>query len=243
MRCAVSILLVIVLVTGPLASRGLAETPEKASALSEVIGRSSKLAFLMSLVVPGLGELYYGAEKRGIAFLAVEAGSWTTYASWLHRGRTIERGFRAFADQHWSESSYRAWDTNTPQSFYIRTEHLPTKQEDTQQYYELIGKYDQFVFGWDDGKDAQGKLVGTDYSIHPSKVISANRLYYEGERNRSNRYLKRATGILGLVVVNHLASAVDASIHARGQHARLWVDADVIGSTEPVPAMLLNVRF
>ena len=210
------------------------------------MGRSSKLAFLMSLIVPGLGELYYGAEKRGIAFLAVEAGSWATYASWLHKGRTIERDFRAFADGpngHWSESRYRAWDANTPQSFYIRTEHLPTKQQDTQQYYELIGKYDQFVFGWDDGKDAQGKSVGTDYSIHPSKVTSANRLSYEIERNRSNRYLKRATGILGLVLVNHIASAVDASVHARGQKVRLWVDADVIGSTEPVPAMLLKVRF
>lgn len=243
MRCAISILLTVVLAAGSPAPAyaGVAEVPEKTTASPGEVGRSSKLAFLMSLVVPGLGEFFYGAEKRGAAFLAVEAGTWVTYASWSGKGRSIERDFRAFADLHWSEGRYQAWDANTPQSFYIRTERLPTKKEDIQQYYELIGKYDQFVFGWDDGKDAQGRLAGTDYTIHPSKVTSANRLGYEVERNRSNRYFKRASRILGLVVVNHLASAVDASIHARGQNARLWVDAGLVG--REVPAMMLNVRF
>lgn len=246
MKRTLCILLGVSLLTGPTASAARAESPEKEPGLSTVATRSSKLAFLMSLVVPGLGEFYYGARKRAIVFLAVEAGSWTTYSSWLHKGRSIERDFRSYADVHWSEKKYqdwKRWDDTTSPLFYIQTENLPSKAADTQQYYELIGKYDQFVFGWDDGKDAQGRLVGTDYSVHPSKVTSANRLGYEGERNRSNRYLKRATGILGLVVVNHLVSAVDASIHARGRNARLWVGADVIGASEPVPAVRVNLDF
>jgi hypothetical protein len=241
MKYIIVIPLVIGLATGPLSSRAAAEEGEPAGK----VGRSSKLAFLMSLIVPGLGELYYGAEKRGIAFMAAEAGMWVTYASWNNRGSSIERDFRSFADLHWSEARYQNWDRNTPESFYMRTERLPSKQMDIQQYYELIGKYDQFVFGWDDGKDAQGRPVGTDYSIHPRNVTSANRLSYEVERNRSNRYFKRSSRILGLVVVNHLVSAIDASVHARDAKVRLWVDADMIedAASNPVPTMRLNVRF
>ncbi len=239
MRRAAAVLLAITVGVGPLSSRAEAEE----GAQPGKIGRSSKLAFLMSLVVPGLGELYYGAEKRGMAFLAAEAGLWVTYASWYNRGRSIERDFRGFADQHWSEARYQNWDRNTPESFYMRTERLPSRQTDIQQYYELIGKYDQFVFGWDDGRDAQGRPVGTDYSIHPRNVTSPNRLAYEVERNRSNRYFKRSSRILGLVVVNHLVSAIDASVHARGREARFWVDADLIGLPDPAPAMRLNMRF
>jgi len=243
MRRAFVILLALVVTLAP--SRARAEAGEEKEALSGEAGRSSKIAFLMSLILPGLGEFYYGAEKRGAAFLAVEAGTWIAYASWYNRGRSIERDFRRFADLHWSEAAYRRWDQNTPESFYMRTERLPSKQEDIQQYYELIGKYNQFVFGWDDGRDAQGRPVGTNYSIHPGNVTSANRLGYEGERNRSNRYFKRSSRILGVVVVNHLVSAIDASVHARSRNARLWVDADVIGGLvpAPIPAMRINVKF
>ena len=241
MRRAVAVLLAIAVGMGPFASRARAE--EEGSPQPGEAGRSSKLAFLMSLIVPGLGEFYYGAEKRGAVFLAVEAGTWVAYASWYNRGCSIERDFRRFADLHWSEEGYRRWDQNTPESFYMRTERLPSKQEDIQQYYELIGKYDQFVFGWDDGRDPQGRPAGTDYSIHPRNVTSPNRLAYEIDRDRSNRYFKRSSRILGVVVVNHLVSAIDASVHARGRKARLWVDADVIEAPDPAPALRIKVRF
>ena len=36
-------------------------------------GKSSKRAFLLSALVPGLGEWYAGSKKRGLAFLGAEA--------------------------------------------------------------------------------------------------------------------------------------------------------------------------
>jgi hypothetical protein len=74
-----------------------------------------------------------------------------------------------FADQHWMEDDYRIWlhdslgiepdangeisdtsaywDPDENQWTYL-PHHLPDKKTD--QYYEVIGKYEQFKFGWDD---------------------------------------------------------------------------------------------
>jgi hypothetical protein len=69
-----------------------------------------------------------------------------------------------FADQHWIEDDYRDWlrdsllitSGSDLDSFWNKEEqgwdwlsHHPPDKKD-QQYYEMIGKYDQFMFGWDD---------------------------------------------------------------------------------------------
>ena len=73
-----------------------------------------------------------------------------------------------FADEHWSEEEYKYWlwdsvynreidyaivsdtfpykDAQGGKTYF--SHHLPDKKTD--QYYEMIGKYDQFRFGWDD---------------------------------------------------------------------------------------------
>jgi hypothetical protein len=72
-----------------------------------------------------------------------------------------------FADQHWIEDNYRAWlqdslgitSGSDQDSFWNKekqrwdwlSHHLPDKKD--QQYYEMIGKYDQFKYGWDDFPD------------------------------------------------------------------------------------------
>jgi hypothetical protein len=68
-----------------------------------------------------------------------------------------------------------------------------------QQYYELIGKYNQYSYGWDD------KTAG-DY-WNPS----SNFLYYAGERGKANDYYNTADTILNLIIINHVLSAIDAA--------------------------------
>ena len=43
--------------------------PEPAPRAESRKGKSSKRAFLLSALVPGLGEWYAGSKKRGLAFL------------------------------------------------------------------------------------------------------------------------------------------------------------------------------
>lgn len=185
--------------------------------------KSPKTAFFLSLVMPGLGELYAGAKWRAAGFMTAEALTWTAYFSWRSKGSDLRTKFRAFAEQHWRESQYRAWQTYNyaqPQSQqYYETENLPPVTQDAQQHYELIGKYDQFVFGWDD--------VTVPFTTDLASVQSPLRENYETQRNRSNKYLKRAGVVIGLAVFDRIVSAIHASAYAHGHQAneqRLWID-------------------
>ena len=216
--------------------------------------KSPRVAFLMSLAVPGLGEIYTGATKRAIAFMAVEALTWINYARWRSKGNDLKADFRRFADQYWDEVRYREWqEYNRSQgSPFKENETLPCKESDpgaggcvkvdTQQYYEMIGKYDQFVFGWDDTRDE-------DFSTFNPNVRSPNREDYEDQRTESNKFLKRASIIIGLAVLNRVVSAFDASVHARslsegGSSRRFEVAFGAMdGVGRPAPSVTVKTRF
>lgn len=179
--------------------------------------KSPKLAFAMSLVVPGLGELYAGEPKRAAVFLGIEAFTWFNYLRWRSRGNDLKAEFRAYADSNWDENRYREWQeyNQSRGSPYIETETLPCKHAqdgchnvDTQQYYEMIGKYDQFVFGWKD-------VRGVGFETKNGEVVSSQRIDYENRRNDSNKLLKRASVIIGLTVVNRMASSIHAALRTR----------------------------
>lgn len=190
--------------------------------------KSPKTAFFLSLLVPGLGELYAGAKMRAVGFMGAEALIWTAYVSWQGKGNDIKAEFRGYADLHWQEARYSAWrDWNKIQPEpYHETHALPSKSGDTQQYYELIGKYHQFVYGWDD--------VTADFSTDNKNVPSSRRQDYETRRNDSNKYLKRASVVTGLAVLNHIASAIHASAYTRTLQKQtepsLWIDITPVDS-------------
>ena len=230
--------------------------PEPAPRTQERKGKSSKRAFLLSALVPGLGEWYAGSKKRGLAFLGAEAALVGLWAAWKGKGKDLEEEFRAVADEHWDPEEYIAWRESTisnsssthhalPCSSEVRDVYIPARrkwkdQQQTsglgsaafggcassqiQQYYELIGKYDQFVAGWDDLK-----RVRSDGSIGnaaaPTEVDSVEnfhseeRLRYEDDRDESNRFLKRASTVTGVILINHVISAIDAARVARARAA------------------------
>lgn len=243
-----------------------AATGDEAVSGDQSIGPSARRAFLFSALVPGTGQYYAGSKKKAVVFLGVEVAAASMYFVWTGKGNDLEDDFRAVADAHWSAENYLAWRSTTKairnNSF---THAMPCSTEvvngefgkcggnEKQQYYELLGKYDQFVAGWDDLTFAQtGNLVQhyTDIDSVES-VISDLRLDYEEQRDDSNRYLKRATNLSGLILINHALSAIDAARTAR-QRAR-GVDQAAIdrrtrfvftlhpGSNGEVP-MLLAVR-
>jgi hypothetical protein len=88
------------------------------------------------------------------------------------------------------------------------THELP--QFGQQQYYELIGKYDQFKYGWDTyPQDASGIPVSDngDYlGMVPQQMLN-----YADDRGEANRFYYAATTFLTIVVANHVLSAIDAA--------------------------------
>ena len=186
--------------------------------------KSPKQAFIRSLLIPGWGEFYSGAKYRAAGFLGAEALTWLAWANWRSKGADLRAEFRLYADQYWSLARYESWraynaDQPTPAQ-YFETETLPTKAEDIQQYYELVGKYKQFIYGWED-------LSGEPLSVNNLSIESNLQEQYETMRNESNKNLKRASVIIGLTVVNRIISAVHASAYTRqlstAETRRVWV--------------------
>ena len=190
--------------------------------------KSPQRSLLYSALIPGAGEFYAGAKKRAALFFGLEAIGWGMYFRMTGKGNDIEKEFRATANEHWDVDRYALWAGGSsrsnpfihhalPCSTYAGTGSLSDCPDvEKQQYYELIGKYDQFVAGWKDIHDSTGTIpLGVGDISDPGVVTSQERLDYEIKRDDSNRYLKRATNIAGLILVNHVFSAIDAARAAR----------------------------
>ena len=215
-------------------------------------GKSSRRAFLLSALVPGLGEWYAGSKKRGLAFFGAEVALVGLWAAWKGKGKDLEEEFRAVADEHWDPEEYIAWRESTisnsssthhalPCSSEVRDVYIPARREwkdqqqtgglgsaafggcassQIQQYYELIGKYDQFVVGWDDiVRRSTDNAVGWTEVDSVENFHSERRLRYEDDRDESNRFLKRASTVTGVILINHVISAIDAARVARARAA------------------------
>lgn len=224
----------------PMAGSSLANAEEDLTSLGETVRQKGSFgggekspgrALLLSAILPGAGEFYAGSKKKAAVFFGIEAITLGLYFSWSGKGDDIEKEFRAVADEHWDPNTYLAWSKTTKairnNSF---THAMPCSAEvftgsgyldecessELQQYYELLGKYDQFVVGWDDLADvATGNQVEyTDFDSVET-VHSELRMDYEKRRNDSNQYLKRASNLTGLILVNHVISAIDAARTAR----------------------------
>ena len=75
-----------------------------------------------------------------------------------------------------------------------------------QQYYELIGKYEQFYQGWD---DANSSLPGY-YDVAKANLSPENQ-WYAGERGKANDYYTKASTFIAVAIVNHVISAIVAA--------------------------------
>ncbi|MGA7159641.1 MAG: hypothetical protein WBZ48_01480 [Bacteroidota bacterium] len=83
---------------------------------------------------------------------------------------------------------------------------LPTYN--TQQYYELIGKYSQFKYGWDTYQYNGSHTADDGYNV---AYIPQQMLSYADSRGKANSAYYTAELATALVVVNHVISALDAA--------------------------------
>ena len=230
--------------------------------------RSPWLAGGFSLVIPGSGQIYAGNWWKAAIFLAVEAAAVTYAVVNNNKGNDQTAYYEGYAEAHWDVVRYGQWteDNLAPESgepylwnlgngqvdwnelnrmeraigsWYSHT--LPPYQ--SQQYYELIGKYPQFAQGWDDAQP------NASASYEEAKAeLSYNYMYYSGERGKANEYYsKSSTGVV-VMVVNHLLSAADAawtaSSHNKGLNAGLGLQAVPPGARSLAgPAVKLSYGF
>ncbi|HUT63140.1 MAG TPA: hypothetical protein VMZ04_04200, partial [Anaerolineae bacterium] len=140
------------------------------------------------------------------------------YWEWL-QAHFRQIGFQDTIDPH----NYALIDSlleetvkNSKSSIYGLSVHtLPSKK--TQQYYEMTGKYPQFVYGWEDidnkalnptVRDENGNIY---YHEGVENIKSPLRNTYEDMRDDSNRELKAGQSGIHLMLINRVLSAIDAA--------------------------------
>lgn len=182
--------------------------------------KSPGKAFFLSLAIPGLGQYYYGSRTKPVLFLATEVLCWSMNIKYNNDGDDITAEFEAFNREHWSRDSYEQyllWTYGASDDDDIDAQeinhHLP--DTDTQQYYEMTGKYDQFSWGWDDAVLNETTL--SDYSsVDPPPKLPGNipyssrRFAYEQRRHDANNKYDTADKMIMAAMLNHLISAFEA---------------------------------
>jgi len=237
--------------------------------------KSPWIAGVMSLVVPGSGEIYAESYLKGGIFLAAEAAGGIVHFAYNKKGDDQEVLFKAFANEHYSAVRYANWtldnlsrlnsatpynstqytqrlyaggrppDDSPPPFGVINWVELNNMERDVangvlngfthvmpyygeQQYYELIGKYEQFSRGWDDS-DPTNPLE----PAIPVKTTSKRFFEYAAMRAKANDYYDVASTFAGVIVVNHIVSAIDAFWSASRFNNSLHASIDM--RVQPTP--------
>ncbi|MBD3420797.1 MAG: hypothetical protein GF398_11825 [Chitinivibrionales bacterium] len=106
--------------------------------------RSPKLAMLLSLIVPGLGQAYSRAYWKTGLFLALEAGIVTTSALFYHKGNELEKEQRAHADSAYSYENFRQFYD----SLYAEVVEFAEKQSEPNVKHYADSVVNEVVFGF-----------------------------------------------------------------------------------------------
>ena len=217
--------------------------------------KSLKKSLFYSLAVPGAGQAYNGSWWKAAGFAAIEVTGWTVFAVKHSEGKDIENEFHDFANTHWSESYYWDWisvhsgvdrnDMEALRAWEHQTFSHGLHEVKDQQYYEMIGKYYQFNYGWDDFRDEYGIDISHETMTH-NKLYSDNRIFYEERRDASNKALKAATTGATVVLFNHLISAFEAAFGAKRHNDRIqtafYFEPRYLNS-EPVTVLSMQMNW
>ncbi|MFQ6618765.1 MAG: hypothetical protein ACE5QV_08775 [Fidelibacterota bacterium] len=181
-------------------------------------GKNPGKALFLSALLPGAGQFYAGAKIRGLIFLAGELSGWTGYGVYYSRGNNMEKEFKNFADMYWDYRVYLEWKNER----YAASDTVGfTHQIDldpngnpikSDEYYENIGKYEQFLVGWRDFDPADYNKSDIN-SVPVSDLLhktTSLREKYTLKRKKSNDYFRTAKYFISAVMLNHIFSALDA---------------------------------
>lgn len=225
--------------------------------LFEVTGNSQsggRKSMLLSLVLPGAGQLYNLAPIwKPALFLSVEILGIASAIKWKQSGDNVRRKFESFADEHWGlELWYLQTKNIWPDRWkeilegthkltliingnYKSSDELVSLVKDynlqdirvvrDRDFYENIGKYDQFVGGWDDKYDDPFDTEGNWYTIkkgttNETIILTSQKDYYRGLRHDSNRYKSQVRYAVTGLMYNHVLSALEAFLDAKNRTGR-----------------------
>ncbi|MBD3386280.1 hypothetical protein GF407_15325 [candidate division KSB1 bacterium] len=165
-------------------------------ALSKTVsGKSKGKAFLMSLIIPGLGQRYAESDKSRL-FMVAEVGLWLTYT-----------GLITYRD--WKREDYR---------IYAATHANVVLQGKSDSYFIDVGNYNS-IDDYNAAKLRQRNLP--DYYHNTGKYYwkwasEAHRQKFDEMRVTSDQADNRALFALGAIFANHIFSAIHSIWSVKG---------------------------
>lgn len=199
--------------------------------------KSPTKAFLYSALVPGSGQLYIGA-KRGYLQLVAEAGLIAAYFITRSSAQNLREDYREqVRDNIVFEGPTRIdhWD---PIEDY----------EHATQYENWNHRYDSEATRARTGK-WHWRRDGDAFKDHPAKDVPASEARLEAFETRmdANDKFQLAKTFLGIAILNHVVSAVDARIAAKSynkKHRSVGLDLQTTFSPQNIQSQLvLQKRF
>lgn len=153
------------------------------------IRKSVPLAVALSLVIPGMGELYVGNYKMGRYLTGSEAALWITYVSMNFYGQWVRDDARLFAsekagiDLRGKSGKYFVDIGNYSDIYQYNERKLQERKEDQ--------IYDPFSYYWKWENDS-------------------DRMRYKNLRIKSDEIINSSQFIIAAIIANHIISAVNA---------------------------------
>jgi hypothetical protein len=233
--------------------------------------KSIGLGILLSALIPGAGELYGESYLKAAIFFGVELLAWGTYFYFDGKGNKKTEEYYAYADQYWDIKTYARWlkDNNFRDNGQINPDEpirdileeqiriceranfshtLPIYK--SQQYYELIGKYQNFQAGWTNLAHVPDLNPTSPYYYQSYRdPIFTN---YALEREKANDFYEYAKIGPVTAIVNHILSAADAAWVISTYNKKIKVETGFRLDNKfspytyryvPVPTFNVNVNF
>ncbi len=162
--------------------------------------KSPGKAVLLSVLLPGAGQVYTEARTRSRIFLGAEAASWVAYG-----------GFKTWSNQKQDEfegwaATYAGIDPNgKPDDFWRMMTFYKSRRE-----YEFLGR------AGEPNRASYPDLEGWDWNW----TSEAAQEQYRSLRNQSKEADRKATFALGALVLNRVVSAIDAYRSAKNYNRK-----------------------
>ncbi|MBN1231866.1 MAG: hypothetical protein JXA60_00740 [Candidatus Coatesbacteria bacterium] len=157
--------------------------------IEEISNQSKSIpkAMLFSMIIPGSGELYCNNDS-GYFFMMLELGLVGSYFIYHKKGLDKQIEYRKFGDRHWNKERYKEnAEAQGDEEAMEKEADLPSEKDS--RYYDMIGKEDAFSYGWDSDKSRQD---------------------YNSKMDESKNQLKIASICVGVTIINHVFSAINA---------------------------------
>ncbi len=179
-------------------------------------------------------------DKKTAEFQQYAEAHWSPlrYARWIERHGVADYGPNLPQAMDYAKvsafdfSQINAWERGDYGAHKEGFSHtLPEFR--SQQYYELIGKYHQFKFGWDTYPDVNNDGIPDSDGGVTDNMIPQQLKDYAEERGKANDYYYAASFAVSVLVINHVASAVDAFLSTKNFNKQFSASLRIVPDDTP----------